>query len=117
MSKFEINNISDFSVSERFQRYVQIDTQSDANSPTCPSTEKQKDLGRLLVEELLALGITDAPMDENGYIYATIPSNTSKKVPVICFCSHIGTSPDSSGISLKPQSHHNKQEQELFLTA
>jgi len=95
MSTFEINNISDFSVSERFQRYVQIDTQSDVNSPTCPSTEKQKNLGKLLVEELLSLGISDAAMDENGYIYATIPSNTSKNVPVICFCSHMDTSPDS----------------------
>ncbi len=115
MSKFEINNIQDFSVSERFQRYVQIDTQSDASSPTCPSTEKQKNLGRLLVEELLALGITDAAMDENGYIYATIPSNTEKEVPVICFCSHMDTSPDSSGKDVKPLVHTNYQGQDLVL--
>jgi tripeptide aminopeptidase len=115
MSNFEINNISDFSVSERFQRYVQIDTQSDASSPTCPSTEKQKNLGNLLVEELLALGISDAAMDENGYVYATIPSNSAKKVPTICFCSHMDTSPDSSGKDVKPLVHHDYQGQDLVL--
>ncbi|MEJ5090130.1 peptidase T [Sphingobacterium faecium] len=115
MSNFEINNINDFSVSERFQRYVQIDTQSDASSPTCPSTEKQKNLGRLLVEELLALGVADAAMDDNGYIYATIPSNTDKKVPTICFCSHMDTSPDSSGKDVKPLVHRNYQGQDLVL--
>lgn len=115
MSNFEINNINDFSVSERFQRYVQIDTQSDASSPTCPSTSKQKNLGKLLVEELLALGIVDAAMDDNGYIYATIPSNTDKKVPTICFCSHMDTSPDSSGKDVKPLVHRNYQGQDLVL--
>jgi len=84
-------------VTERFLKYVKIDTQSDPESPTCPSTEKQKDLGRVLVQELLEMGIKDAHMDEHGYVYATIPSNTNKKVPVICFCSHMDTSPDSSG--------------------
>src|SRR5262245_66670310 len=74
-------------VLERFLRYVVIDTQSDPSSPTCPSTEKQKDLGRLLVTELKAMGISDANLDEHGYVYATIPANTDKKVPVICFCS------------------------------
>ncbi|MDQ3046451.1 MAG: peptidase T [Bacteroidota bacterium] len=89
-------------VTERFLSYVKIDTQSDASSPTCPSTEKQKDLGKLLVQELLAMGISDAHMDEHGYIYATIPSNTAKKVPVICFCSHMDTSPDCSGKNVNP---------------
>ncbi|WP_270088583.1 peptidase T [Sphingobacterium sp. SYP-B4668] len=115
MSKFDINGITDFSVSERFQRYVQIDTQSDAASPTCPSTEKQKNLGNLLVSELLALGVTDAAIDDNGYVYATIPSNTEKKVPVVCFCSHMDTSPDSSGKDVKPLVHHNYQGQDLIL--
>lgn len=115
MSNFEINNIADFSVAERFQRYVQIDTQSDASSETTPSTAKQKNLGNLLVEELLAMGITDADMDENGYIYATIPSNTDKTVPVICFCSHMDTSPDSSGKDVKPMVHANYQGQDLIL--
>src|SRR5579864_3244095 len=90
-------------VTERFLRYVVIDTQSDPTSPTCPSTEKQKDLGRLLAAELKAMGLADAHLDEHGYVYATIPANTAKKVPVICFCSHMDTSPDCTGKNVKPQ--------------
>jgi tripeptide aminopeptidase len=90
-------------VTERFLRYVVIDTQSDPASPSCPSTEKQKDLGRLLVQELLEIGIGDAHLDEYGYVYATIPANTDKRVPVICFCSHMDTSPDCTGKDVKPQ--------------
>lgn len=100
---------------ERFLRYVTIDTQSDPNSPTCPSTEKQKNLGRLLVEELKAIGVTDAEMDENGYVYGTIPSNTDKKVPVLCFCSHMDTSPDCSGEGVKPIVHAHYKGQDLVL--
>ncbi len=96
-----------FSASTRFLKYVQIDTQSDLNSPSNPSTEKQKDLSRLLVQELLDLGITDAHLDEWGYVYATIPSNTNKNVPTICFCSHVDTSPDCSGAGVKPLIHFN----------
>ena len=66
-------------VLERFLRYVVIDTQSDPASPTCPSTEKQKDLGRLLAKELKELGLADAHLDEHGYVYATIPSNTKSR--------------------------------------
>src|SRR6187200_3172038 len=90
-------------VTERFLRYVVIDTQSDPASPTCPSTEKQKNLGRLLAAELQAIGLADAHLDEHGYVYATIPANTDKKVPVICFCSHMDTSPDCTGANVKPQ--------------
>src|SRR5215475_5705789 len=90
-------------VTERFLRYVTIDTQSDPNSPASPSTEKQKDLGRVLVTELKAMGVADAHLDDYGYVYATIPANTDKKVPVICFCSHMDTSPDCSGKDVKPQ--------------
>jgi tripeptide aminopeptidase len=90
-------------VTERFLRYVVIDTQSDPSSPTCPSTEKQKNLGRLLAAELKAMGLSDAHLDEHGYVYATIPANTAKKVPVVCFCSHMDTSPDCSGANVKPQ--------------
>ena len=90
-------------VTDRFLRYVVIDTQSDAKSATQPSTEKQKNLGRLLVEELLAIGLSDAHLDEHGYIYATIPSNADKPVPVICFCSHMDTAPDFTGTNVKPQ--------------
>lgn len=95
-------------VLDRFIRYVQVDTQSDPQSETFPSTEKQKDLGRMLVAELIALGIPDAHMDESGYVYGTVPANTSKKeVPVICFCSHMDTSPDVSGAGVKPIVHYN----------
>jgi len=90
-------------VLDRFLRYVQIDTQSDPTSPTQPSTEKQKTLSRLLVNELLAIGFADAEMDSNGYVYATVPANTDKDVPVICFCSHVDTAPDFSGTGVKPQ--------------
>jgi tripeptide aminopeptidase len=99
----------------RFIKYTQIDTQSDPNSPTCPSTEKQKNLGKVLVDELLGMGLSDAHMDENGYVYATILSNTDKKVPVICFCSHMDTSPDCSGENVKPIIHKNYQGQDLIL--
>ena len=88
-------------------RYVQIDTQSDPLSETCPSTEKQKDLSRVLVDELKEMGLSDAFLDENGYVYATIPANTDKAVPVICFCSHVDTSPDCSGKGVKPIIHQN----------
>ena len=100
---------------ERFLRYVTIDTQSDPDSPAQPSTEKQKNLARLLVEELLAIGITDAHLDEHGYVYATIPATTTKEVPVICFCSHMDTSPDCSGADVKPIVHKNYQGQDLVL--
>jgi tripeptide aminopeptidase len=90
-------------VTERFLRYAVIDTQSDPTSPSCPSTEKQKDLGTLLVKELLEMGVSDAHLDEHGYVYATIPGNTDKRVPVICFCSHMDTSPDCTGKDVKPQ--------------
>jgi tripeptide aminopeptidase len=100
---------------DRFLRYVQIDTQSDPNSPSIPSTEKQKNLSRVLVEELLAMGISDAHLDEFGYVYATVPSNTDKKVPVICFCSHVDTSPDCSGEGVKPIVHTNYQGKDIVL--
>jgi len=104
-------------VTERFLRYVVIDTQSDAASPTCPSTEKQKDLGRVLAAELKAMGLTDAHLDEHGYVYATIPANTAKKVPVICFCSHMDTSPDCSGKDVRPQIVRNYRGGDIVLSA
>lgn len=102
-------------VTERFIRYAKIDTQSDPNSETCPSTMKQKNLGKILVEELLAMGIKDAEMDEYGYIYATVPSNTTKQVPVICFCSHMDTSPDCSGEHVSPIIHANYNGNDIVL--
>lgn len=100
---------------ERFLRYVQIDTQSDPESKTIPSTEKQKDLSRILVQELHEIGIPDAELDEFGYVYATIPANTDKKVPVICFCSHVDTAPDCSGTGVKPIVHPKYKGQDLVL--
>lgn len=94
-------------VVDRFLRYVQIDTQSDMHATAFPSTEKQKDLARLLVKELQEMGLQDAHLDVHGYVYATLPSNTHKKVPVICFCSHMDTSPDCSGSGVKPLLHRN----------
>jgi tripeptide aminopeptidase len=94
-------------VAERFLRYVRIDTQSDPQSSSFPSTEKQKDLSRLLVQELQEMGVTDAHLDEYGYVYATLPANTTKKVPVVCFCAHVDTSPDCSGAHVNPVIHRN----------
>ena len=107
--------INSFSLTERFLKYVKIDTQSDASSPTTPSTDKQKNLGKILVEELLAIGLKDAHLDEHGYVYATIAATTSKKAPVICFCSHMDTSPDCSGKDVKPIIHQNYNGDDLVL--
>jgi tripeptide aminopeptidase len=104
-----------FTAAERFLRYVQIDTQSDPLSSSQPTTEKQKDLSRVLAEELKAMGIADAHMDEHGYVYATIPSNAGKNVPVICFCAHVDTAPDCSGTNVKPIVHNNYQGQDIIL--
>ncbi|CEG07848.1 Peptidase T [Afipia felis] len=104
-------------VLDRFLRYVRIDTQSDPESPATPSTEKQKDLGRLLAQELRDLGLADAHLDEHGYVYATLPANTDKKVPVVCFCSHMDTSPDCSGKDVKPQIVKNYQGSDIVLPA
>lgn len=103
-------------VTERFLRYVKVDTQSDPSSLSQPSTAKQKELGKILVEELLALGISDAHLDEYGYVYATLEGNTPESnIPVICFCSHMDTSPDCSGKDVKPIVHYNYQGQDLIL--
>lgn len=104
-----------FTAAERFLRYVQIDTQSDPQSKSFPSTEKQKTLSQLLAEELKQIGLPDAHMDEWGYVYGTIPSNTGKKVPVICFCAHVDTAPDCSGTDVKPIVHKNYQGQDIVL--
>ena len=104
-----------FTAAERFMRYVRIDTQSDPLSDTHPTTEKQKDLSSLLAKELKEMGIADAHMDEWGYVYATIPSNSEKQVPVICFCAHVDTAPDSSGKDVKPVLHKNYQGDDIVL--
>jgi tripeptide aminopeptidase len=100
---------------ERFLKYVQIDTQSDPESKFYPSTEKQKDLGRILADELTQMGVKDAHMDEFGYVFGTLESNSDKKVPVICLCAHMDTSPDSSGKDVKPIIHKNYRGGEIVL--
>ncbi len=105
------------SLTERFLRYVRIDTQSDPESSTFPSSEKQKDLSRLLVKELQEMGVSDAHMDEFGYVYATVPSNTEKNVPVICFCAHVDTSPDCIGANVNPIIHRNYSGGNIVLPA
>jgi tripeptide aminopeptidase len=113
MTEIEINKNT---IAERFMRYVQIDTQSDPQSKTHPSTEKQKNLSRLLTDELIAIGIKDAVIDEYGYVYATIPRNSEKEnIPVICFCSHVDTAPDCSGTNVKPILHKNYDGEEIIL--
>jgi tripeptide aminopeptidase len=104
-------------VTARFLRYAVIDTQSDPSSPSCPSTEKQKDLGSLLVRELREMGVGDAHLDQHGYVYATIPATTDKRVPVICFCSHMDTSPDCTGKDVKPQIVKNYRGGDIVLPA
>jgi tripeptide aminopeptidase len=104
-----------FSVADRFIRYVQTDTQSDPQSHTHPSTEKQKNLGQMLVAELKSMGISDALLDSFGYVYASIPANTPKHVPVICFCAHMDTAPDCTGKAVKPIVHKNYRGTDIVL--
>ena len=95
-------------VSERFMKYVRIDTTADPNSNSFPSSEIQKNLGRELVAELKQMGIEDAEMDEWGYVFATIENNTGNdNLPNICFCSHMDTAPDCSGTDVRPILHKN----------
>jgi tripeptide aminopeptidase len=112
----DVNSLTGFTVAERFLRYVTVDTQSDPASDSVPSTAKQKKLGGLLVGELHDIGIADAHLDEYGYVYATVPSNTGKQaIPVICFCSHMDTAPDCSGAGVKPIVHKNYQGADIVL--
>lgn len=100
---------------DRFLRYVQVDTQSDENSESYPSTEKQLNLSRMLVDELKSLGATEVELDPHGYVFATIPANTGKEVPVIGFIAHVDTSPEVSGANVKPVIHKNYQGGEIVL--
>lgn len=104
-----------YTVAERFMRYVQVDTQSDPEATCFPSTEKQKNLARILADELKQMGLEDVELDEHGYVYATVPSNSEKQVPVICYCSHMDTAPDCSGTDVKPILHSNYQGQDIIL--
>lgn len=91
-------------VHERFLKYVAFDTQSNSDSETCPSTMKQRELGKFLVEEMNQMGLKEVAIDENGYVYGTLPSNSDNtKAPVVAFVAHMDTSPDLSGKNVKPQ--------------
>jgi tripeptide aminopeptidase len=105
------------SVLDRFERYVQIDTRSQEDSDTYPSTEKQWDLLNLLKEELLALGLSDTSVDEYGYVTATIPSNLpdGRSAPTIAFIAHVDTSPAITGTNVKPVVHKNYQGGDIVL--
>ncbi|MFN6014358.1 MAG: peptidase T [Flavobacteriales bacterium] len=95
-----------YTVEERFIRYVKIDTTADPNSTTFPSSAKQKDLAKVLRDELESVGVQDVEMDMWGYVFGTIPSNSENKdLPTICFCSHMDTAPDCSGTNVKPIVH------------
>ena len=104
-------------VAERFLRYVKYDTQSAPDSKTYPSTEKQKELGRQIVEELKGLGLKDASIDEHGYVTATLPANIQRTVPVIGFIAHMDTSPELTGKDVKPQVHENYAGEDIVLPA
>ena len=104
-----------FTAAERFMRYLQVDTQSDPQSNTHPTTEKQKNLSTILAKELLDIGLNDSHTDEYGYVYATISANTEKNVPVICFCSHVDTAPDCSGTNVKPILHKQYSGEDIVL--
>ncbi len=100
---------------ERFISYVTIDTESDPNSDTTPSTKKQWDLANKLVEELKNIGMHDVTIDENGYVMATLPSNVKHKTPTIGFISHFDTSPDFTGANVKPQIVKNYDGKDIVL--
>jgi len=110
-----MSSVHPSSLVNRFFRYVQVDTQSDPDSSTQPSTPKQLDLSRILLDELKTLGLSDAELDENGYLYASIPSNTEKLVPVICYCAHVDTSPDCKASEVKPLLHQNYAGEDIVL--
>ena len=104
------------SLLDRFKQYVQIDTQSDASSPTVPSTAKQKNLGQLLVQQLLEMGVEDAHMDDKGYVYATVPASAgAEDKPAVCFCAHMDTSPEYSGAGVIPTLHEDYDGGEIHL--
>ncbi|WP_299060642.1 peptidase T [uncultured Polaribacter sp.] len=102
-------------ITDRFIKYVTIDTESDPNTPAFPSTEKQWDLAKVLVEDLKKIGMQDVDLDENCYIMATLPSNIEHRVPTIGFVAHIDTSPDFTGKNVKPQIVENYLGNDILL--
>lgn len=110
-----MENKKEYTVIERFLRYVKIDTQSSETSESFPSTEKQKVLGKILAEELEEIGMKNVELDEFGYVYAELPSNSPKDVPPIGFLAHMDTSPEVSGANVNPILHKNYQGGKIVL--
>ena len=104
-------------ITNRFLSYVKIDTESDPNSNTTPSTKKQWDLANKLHDELIAIGMTDVSIDKNAYVMATLPSNVDHEVPTIGFISHFDTSPDFTGANVNPQIIENYDGSDIILNA
>lgn len=103
------------SVKEKFLRYISFDTQSDPESESQPSTAKQLALSMQLVQELHDMGITDAALDKDGYVMASIPSNIKREVPAIGFIAHVDTAPDAPGKDIKPQIVENYDGRDILL--
>ena len=104
-------------ITERFLKYVSFDTQSSEETGTTPSTQKQMVFAKVLHDELIKEGLQDVELDSLGYLYATLPSNTSKSIPTIGFISHLDTSPDASGTNVKPQIINNYDGKDITLSA
>src|SRR5690554_5128666 len=100
---------------KRFTTYVQVDTQSDDSSETCPTTPGQLILGRMLVDELKMIGMQEVSLDDHGYVMATLPANTDKHVPTIGFLAHIDTATDLTGANVKPQIVHQYDGKDIVL--
>lgn len=115
MLTFEENNNIMQHIIDRFVKYIKIDTESDPNNPAFPSTEKQWDLAKVLVEELKEIGMQEVTLDDNCYIMATLPSNVNYEVPTIGFVAHIDTSPDYTGKNVNPQFHPNYDGKDIVL--
>jgi tripeptide aminopeptidase len=115
MNIIERNSQEENDLLQRFLTYVKVDTEADPESSTSPSSEKQKELSKIIFEECKNMGLADVEMTKHGYVYATIPSTSDKEVPTICFCSHVDTAPDCSGANVKPIVHANYQGQDLVL--
>ncbi len=110
-----MKNMNTKKITERFIKYVKIDTESDPNSSTTPSTDKQWNLANILVEELKEIGMQEVTIDKNGYIMATLPSNVNEEVPVIGFISHYDTTPDFTGANVKPKIVKNYDGKDIVL--
>jgi Di- and tripeptidases len=99
---------------DRFTKYVKVYTTSDEDSTTIPSTMRQKDLGKILVEDLKEIGVENVYMDENGYVYGFVPANTDKECPTIGFVAHMDTAPAANGENVNPQIHENYNGEDMF---